>query len=353
MAKNREKFFINLGKRYEIKSKKNNIIYKLLYLLHSSKIKNFISQSDIMQFGFNKCLISNQQDYYNPADFNKFGSYLAGLYEGDGHIWIPSGNSVKKHNPRFCITFHKDDLPLAEIILKKIGSGFIRMKGRENAVVLTVSPIKGLTYILSQISNYLRTPKIHQVNKLIIWLNLHNKTNYSLLTKNEDSLNKDYWLTGFIDADGSFMINYKKKTEKNVNRDIIKLTLTIEQRMFDPISKEKYESILSKIASFFNTNLRVRTQKSTGNCYYRIVATSYLSIVAVIDYLTRYPLQSSKRLNYLNFKKASLIKMSNKNKILSIEQKNIIFDLKENMNRKRTFYSWNHLNNSELFKTLN
>lgn len=243
MAKKRERLFINLGKIYEIKSKKNNIIYKLLYLLHSSKIKNFISQTDIIQFGFNKCLNYNQQDYNNPADYNsnKFGSYLTGLFEGDGHIWILSSNSLKKHNPRFCITFHKDDLPLAKIILKKIGSRFIRIKGKENAVVLTVSPINGLTYILSQISNYLRIPKIDQVNKLIIWLNLHNKTNYSLLTKNEDSLNKDYWLAGFIDADGSFMINYRKKTEKNINRDIIKLTLTIEQQMFDTISKEKYE----------------------------------------------------------------------------------------------------------------
>jgi hypothetical protein len=75
---------------------------------------------------------------------------------------------------------------------KKIGSGFIRMKSKENAVVLTVSPINGLTFILSQISNYLRTPKIHQVNKLIILLNLHKKTNHSLLAKNENSLNKDY-----------------------------------------------------------------------------------------------------------------------------------------------------------------
>lgn len=336
MAKNREKLFINLGKWYGIRSKNNNII----------------SQFNIMQFRFDKCLYYYQQDNHT-ADDNKFGSYLAGLFEGDGHIWIPSGNSIKKHNPRFCITFHKNDLPLAEIILKKIGSGFIRIKDKENAVVLTVSPIIGLTYILSQISNYLRTPKIHQVNKLIIWLNLHKKTNYSLLIKNEDFLDKDYWLTGFIDADGCFMINYRKKTEKDINRDIIKLTLTIEQRMFDPISKEKYELILSKIASLFNTNLQIRTQKSTGNCYYRIVATSYLSKIAVINYLTRYPLQSSKRLNYLDFKKASLIKMSNKNKILSIEQKNIIFNLKENMNRKRTFYSWNHLNNSEIFKSLN
>jgi hypothetical protein len=51
--------------------------------------------------------------------------------------------------------------------LKKIGSGFIRNKSKENAVVLTVSPVKGLLFIISQISNYLRTPKINQVNKLL------------------------------------------------------------------------------------------------------------------------------------------------------------------------------------------
>jgi len=105
------------------------------------------------------------------------------------------------------------------------------------------------------------------------------------------------------------MINYRKNREKNVNRDIIKLTLTIEQRMLDPLSKEKYEPILRKIASFFKTNLQIHTQKSTGNCYYRIVATSYLSMITVIDYLTLCPLQSSKRLNYLDLKKAYLIKM--------------------------------------------
>ena len=32
-----------------------------------------------------------------------FGSYLAGLFEGDGHIWV-SRSTEKKHNPRFCIT---------------------------------------------------------------------------------------------------------------------------------------------------------------------------------------------------------------------------------------------------------
>jgi len=74
---------------------------------------------------------------------------------------------MKKHNPRFSITFNKNDLPLANAILKRIGYGFIRIKSKENAIVLTVSPVKGLRVILNLISNYLRTPKINQINKLI------------------------------------------------------------------------------------------------------------------------------------------------------------------------------------------
>ena len=278
---------------------------------------------------------------------NPFGSYLAGLFEGDGHIWIPSKILMKKHNPRFCITFHKNDLPLAEIILKKIGSGFIRIKSKENAVVLTVSPVKGLVYIISEIKNYLRTPKIHQVNKLIIWLNLHHKTNLIELDINKNSLDSDYWLSGFIDADAGFMINYKKKEGITKNIDVISLTITLEQRMVDPVTQESYEPVLKKIAIFFNTSLRIRYQKSTGNTYFRVVGSSILSRLNVIEYLSSYPLQSSKRLNYLDWKKASDLKISNK--FLSDEDKKTIFDLKNNMNRKRVFFSWDHLTNSKLF----
>src|ERR1700686_1420969 len=112
-------------------------------------------------------LQNNSVKVTNKVIINHFGSYLAGLFEGDGHIWIPGNNLMKKHNPRFCITFHKNDLPLAKVILKKVSVGFIRIKSKENAVVLTVSAVKGLIFIISEIKDYLRTPKIHQVNKLI------------------------------------------------------------------------------------------------------------------------------------------------------------------------------------------
>jgi hypothetical protein len=91
---------------------------------------------------------------YNPprtegrCKYKNFNSYLAGLFEGDGHIWLPNINWKKKHNPRFCITFALKNEPLAKKILEIIEYGHIRYKPKENACVLIVSPVKGLKKII-------------------------------------------------------------------------------------------------------------------------------------------------------------------------------------------------------------
>jgi len=273
------------------------------------------------------------------------GSYLAGLFEGDGHIWIPKDTFKKKHNPRFCITFHEKNLPLAKVILCVIGSGFIRIKNKENAVVLTISSIKGHMVILNLIGKYLRTPKIYQVNNLINWLNLHKNINFSLKMKNEKPINTDYWLSGFIDADGGFLINYiENKKNQKVN---IKFTLTIEQRMKDPKSGESYESILKIIANYLNVKLNIRKQKLTGNYYYRIVGSSIISRSIINNYLEKYPLLSSKYLDYIDWKEGSLIYTQNK----PLTNINIIKikKLKMSMKNKRTSYNWDHLYKSKIF----
>lgn len=69
-------------------------------------------------------------------------SYLAGLFEGDGHIWISKNDFKKKHNPRFCITFSLKNEPLAKKLLDIIKYGHIRYKPKDNACVLIVSPVK-------------------------------------------------------------------------------------------------------------------------------------------------------------------------------------------------------------------
>ena len=83
----------------------------------------------------------NIRNYSNNFKDNKFKSYLAGLFEGDGHIWIQKSSEKKKQNPRFCITFGMKNEPLAKKLLELIGSGFIRYKLQDNACLLVVSPV--------------------------------------------------------------------------------------------------------------------------------------------------------------------------------------------------------------------
>ncbi len=105
-----------------------------------------------------------------------FDSYLAGLFEADGHIWIPvQKQGGKAYNPRFHITFHSKDYPLAKKILHHIGEGFIRHKPKQNACVFTVSSVKGLRKGIHMINGKMRTPKIYKVGLLIDWLNKNHK----------------------------------------------------------------------------------------------------------------------------------------------------------------------------------
>lgn len=72
---------------------------------------------------------------------SNFGPYLAGLFEGDGHIWIPTTThalSDKKYTPHFAITFAEVDYPLVVLLQFLIG-GSIRHKVENHAYVLTIA----------------------------------------------------------------------------------------------------------------------------------------------------------------------------------------------------------------------
>src|SRR5438552_1733579 len=82
------------------------------------------------------------------------------------------------------------------------------------------------------------------------------------------------------------------------NKYINKIKKTIEERRVNTVYKENYELIMKKIVNFFKINLSIRSQKSTGNSYLRLVVTNKLSKSILINYLTNYSLYSSKFLNY-------------------------------------------------------
>lgn len=287
-------------------------------------------------------IINNKKYYSKSIKFNNnLNTYLAGLFEGDGHIWIKNPDMKKKHNPRFCITFSLNNEPLAKKLLDLIGSGFIRYKPKDNACVLVVSPVVGLKRIVYLINGELRTPKIYKLHKLIDWLNKNHSINIKKLPLKKGYLGNDSWLSGFIDSDGSFSVQHTK-VENNAKKRKISCRLRIEQRMLDPVTGNSYLKVLTSIAEFLNCNLLTKKQKSTGNEYYIITASSKISLDIIMKYLQENPLFSSKYLDYKDWKEIVLLILENKH---YTEEGMIKTDFVRNsMNKKRTYFNWDHLN---------
>ena len=273
-----------------------------------------------------------------------FDSYLAGLFEADGHIWMPiQKRTGKSHNPRLNITFHLKDLPLAERILQHIGEGFIRHKPKQNACVVTVSSVKGLRKIVSMINGKMRTPKIYKLGLLIDWLNKNHSRGFNGAIKfnKQDCSNllENHWFAGFIDGDGSFGIRNTLATKDRKKR--ISCRFRLEQRMYDPVTNECYQNLCNNIADSLSSKLCIRNQSGTCRSYYKIEISSKRSIHLLINYLEYHPLLSSKRLDYKDWTKAFYLLSTGcqytQDNCLQIAQ------LKSSMNRARTYYNWDHL----------
>ena len=271
----------------------------------------------------------------------RISSYLAGLFEGDGHIWISKENTRKKHNPRFCITFGLKNETLAKKLLSAIEFGHIAYKPKDNACVLTISPVKGLKTIVGCINGELRTPKINQLYLLIEWLNQNHGANIEKLPLKTVNLGDDSWLAGFIDADGSFSIQHTKRENGALKRKI-SCRLRIEQRMLDPKTSTSYFNILTVISNYLHCNLLTRKQISTGNEYYILAASSRRSLTVIINYFDLFTLQSSKHLDYLDWSEAAKLILNDQHYSVSGIIK--IDSLKSKMNNNRTDFNWDHLN---------
>ena len=259
--------------------------------------------------------------------------YIAGVWEGDGHMEWNNGRI-----PRFCISAHTNEETWAKWLIKKIGHGRIRYKKGKNALLITIGTKDGLKAIVSLLHGCIKTPKIYQFNLLIDWVNNNLNCNFSKETENKDYNNS--WIAGFIDADGSFDIRYtvskKNKLTPNVR---IATRFRLDQRQYHPITGISYGPVLVEIANALNSKFHRIERKTKNAVYWNLDASTVKSVAGVISYLDNYPLKTSKLLNYLHFRKVSLM-LRNKT---AYENKETVKILKYSMNSHRTIYSWDHL----------
>lgn len=320
-------------------------MYSLRFIFFIFVFSVFLSTVRVYKNKFKfyyRYLNTNANISTSPNLNSNLGSYLAGLFEGDGHIWIQKVVSGKTHNPRFCITFSLKNEALCKKLLDVIGSGFIRYKSKDNACVLVVSPVIGLKKIVNLINGELRTPKIHKLYSLIDWLNKKHNANLEKLPLNKDNLENSSWLSGYVDSDGSFSVQYTK-TENGAKKRKISCRMRLEQRILDPITNESYYDILNQICLFLNCNLNTKIQKSTNNSYYTFCASSKISLSILIKYFNKYPLFSSKYLDYKDWEEIAHLVINNKH--LTDEGINRVEFVISRMNTKRIEFNWNHLKN--------
>ena len=280
------------------------------------------------------------------------GSYLAGLLEGDGHLYLPKVNDSngKTTYPYLAITFVKKDLPLINK-LKELYGGRLRFKPKENAIVWTVSTHKDLLNLINLMNGYLRTPKINKFNKLILGLNDRYHYNIPIYSVDTTDLNKNGWLAGFIDADGGFKIRYTEKridekTNKVLTKGRIEVRFALEQRQnlpdIDINEDNSYEPLMLQIQSFFGITTDLKTSiHNIDKTYWIIEVSSLNKLNLLIQYLNNYPLLTAKRNDYDDWVK--VYQLIEEKKHLSENGKLLIKDIKSNMNRNRKVFNWDHL----------
>lgn len=314
------------------------------------------------------------------SDLNKqteaLGSYLAGLIEGVGTFAVHNTNSTaKKYYPMIIVVFKKDDLPLAEYLKIITKCGNVYIKPDRGYVLWQIQDLVSIFNIIKIINGKMRTPKIEALGRTINWLNSyieHNKFSILPATKlivsklnklelkplDTTSIDSNHWLSGFTDADGNFSINIHKRSNRKSTKVQLYYRMEIKQtynKLDAEGIKASYFSIMSILANFLGVNVYSRSRILNNKQFYSftVVAHNKTSQSKIIDYFTKYPLLSSKHLDYKDW--LTIFKLAeNKGGVVSSNQGfvNSYLDealkIRTDFNKTRTTYNWDHLKNCYL-----
>lgn len=183
----------------------------------------------------------------------------------------------------------------------------------------------------------MRTPKIISLFNLIDWLNKRFEIEIKKENLDNSRINSNSWFSGFIDADGHFSV----RTSILSKYPKIECKFELSQRQIDH-NKEDNFSFLNIIAEYLNTIVKkIRITKPTPE--YRVRTVNIKGNLILIDYLNKYPLFSSKYLNYKDWVKVlKYFEIKEHTKSEAIKE---IINIKLNMNDKRKEFNWDHLQN--------
>jgi LAGLIDADG endonuclease len=242
--------------------------------------------------------------FNNKSNYNNFGSYISGLIEGDGTIFVPETERSPKGNlnyPCISIVFNLRDFPLAQLIQKELGTvSLSRVKG-VNAYLLQIKSLEGNLKLVNLLNGNMRTSKMYRLYDLINWLNNKNSDlNIMKLPLDSSHINSNAWLSGFIEADGHFRV----RTTTISKYPRVECKFELSQIQMDQNGHNKF-NFLEMIANFLLCSVKaIRVNKP--NPQYKLRTTSLNGNLILENYLNTFPLFGSKYLDYKDWTLASL-----------------------------------------------
>ena len=283
------------------------IIFKMIVkVLQYNLIKMKGNQQELLEKKNNSSEIDSEINFifdyyykfYNNENINKDGNspspspssfleWFIGFTEGDGSF------IVSKEKVYFDITQKIDDIQVLYYIRKELGFGKVLCRKESHRRV-------GVFYVSSK-ENYLKLIHIFNGNlcsiyrdkQFKLWLNAFNKQykeNIKYIDKRVVPCLNTAWLSGFIDAEGSFSGRIKY-CRTSILRKAPHLSLTICQKEYFILS------LIRKL--FIDKDKCISYDKSWKG--WRLQIASFKVLTIVIDYINRYSLKTKKKGAYLKF----------------------------------------------------
>ena len=307
-----------------------NYILEKMYVKIASAISKEIIEK--VKLNISKSLLKDKN--------NQFGYYLAGLFEGDGHISLPFlGNTTLNRvlNPRIVFTSHENNLELFVYIQTMLKEKGRFQKSGSNTIRFIIGDIEGIKLFIDTINNKLRTPnKNESLNNLIDFINKKYNLAIPFSVLDESDFSENSWFTGFTEADGHFGVKIveakpKSDTRKRSVSNSISLKFRLDQQYIEKLNRESNLNIMEKLANFLDCKLSIYNNK-TGKVL-SLNVTSLEKVGFVVNYFNQYPLLGTKCKDFKDWEIVYNMMISKKH--LTDEGRLKIKLIQSNMNSKR------------------
>ena len=277
---------------------------------------------------------------------------FAGMLEGDGHLYTPisvRSSTGKLRYPAIKLHLPAHDLPFL-LTIKNVWGGSISSNPQRTMFTWQVQAKSQVYAVLVYINGHMRGPKVHAVHVMSNWFNTNTTFDPIVaLPASTTPILSDGWLAGMIDTDGSFQLNFRISPVNSFAIDVrlyMFLTQSRHWQVPNAIFGNSWASVMASVVSALcgavADRIRTRSEDRVEDVV-GVIVKNIESRVILMDYLSRYPLLTSKRLDSFDWIKAHHLVISRGHK--TFDGTTCLKALKAGMNKGRTRFDWSHLQN--------